>query len=84
MMGAYQCICDEGYKQAGSGTNCVDVDECVQVGLFTLSSLILFGRPFHLIQFDPNWIHFDPMQSNEIQYDPTLSNFIQFNPFDPI
>lgn len=28
MMGAYQCICDEGYEQAGSGTNCVDMDEC--------------------------------------------------------
>ena len=46
-MGAYQCICDEGYKQAGSGTNCVDVDECVQVGLF------------HQIQFDPDCIQFD-------------------------
>ena len=30
MMGAYQCICDEGYKQAGSGTSCVDVDECAE------------------------------------------------------
>ena len=28
MMGAYQCICDEGFKQAGSGTSCIDVDEC--------------------------------------------------------
>ena len=30
MMGAYQCICDEGYKQAGSATSCVDVDECAE------------------------------------------------------
>ena len=49
------------------------------------------GRPFHLIQFDPDWIqfdpiwsnliHFDPMQSNEIQYDPIWSHLI---PFDSI
>ena len=42
MMGAYQCICDEGYKQAGSGTNCVDVDECVQVGLFIYDPVLSY------------------------------------------
>ena len=28
MMGAYQCVCNEGFKQATSGTSCVDIDEC--------------------------------------------------------
>jgi hypothetical protein len=28
MMGTYQCICDEGYSQAGGGLSCQDIDEC--------------------------------------------------------
>lgn len=28
MLGTYQCICEEGFQQTGSGTSCVDIDEC--------------------------------------------------------
>ena len=30
MLGAYQCVCDEGFVQSGSATSCVDEDECAR------------------------------------------------------